>query len=149
MCLAEANAHAVGPRRVFQHPHAPFFVNDHAWRGHRQAVLPLAGEDLRALEELRRQPDAPRVVETRRLDRNDSQSALRRLQAEIRSIQMKSQRRVKLQRRVPGNHQQQFIERGDTCRQLRCFAQLSSSVKDPADPMGRERPSCRIVGPTP
>jgi hypothetical protein len=73
--------------------HRPTAVDNHARRGDRQPVAPLAGEDLRAPTKRLRQPDAARIVMAQRTDRHDRQPAFRRVEADIRSIQVKAEGR--------------------------------------------------------
>ena len=93
-----------------EHPDPRFLVDDGARRGDRQPVLPLAGEDPRAFHKYPRHRSMPRVVPTRRLDRDNRQAALCGLKAQISPVKVEAERGIKPERRVSGNDQQQFVQ---------------------------------------
>jgi hypothetical protein len=110
-----------------------FPIKNDARRCHRQPVRPLAREDLCAGEERLRQPKAQRIVVGKRSERDHGQPALARLEAKIRTIKVKPERRVKPQWRVAGQDEQKLIERRDAYGQLQPMAQHASAIDDPSD----------------
>ena len=93
---------------------------------------PFASENLRAGEKLLRQPNAPRIVLTKRPQCHDGQPLFARLKTKIRPIQMKPQLRVESQPRIAAHDQQQLVERRDGSGQLGPIAQHSPAIDDPA-----------------
>ena len=81
-------------------------------------MCPFLGEDLCAAEERLWQGDSASVMVALSINDNDCEAAFVGLKADICPVEVKPKIRIESQRRIPGQDQQQFIERRDTGRQF-------------------------------
>ena len=82
-----------------------------------------------------------------RFEHDDRQAPFRRLEAQIRTIQVKLHVRVETQWRIPGHDQQQFVKGRNPRGQFRAIVKHSAAIDDPADSLGRQgRPRCFSCG---
>ena len=87
-------------------------VEDDARRGDRQAVGPFAGERSALAKNARGSPTF-RELCWQRPEHHDGQAALAGLKAEVRAVEVESQRRIEPQRHVAPQDQQQLVEGHD------------------------------------
>ena len=73
----------------------------------------------------------------RGLQRDDRQSPLAGLEAEIGPIEMEPQLGVEPERRIPPDDEQQLVQRDDRRGQIRPVEQHAIAIHDPADPPHR------------
>ncbi len=122
-------------RGTSQHPHPPRGVNDDARRGHGQPVCPFLGEDLCAAEKRLWQADSACVVVAPRIKDDDCKAAFVGLKADICPVEVKPKIRIEPQRCIPGQDQQQFIEREDPGRQLMTVEKFVPILNDSSAPV--------------
>ena len=102
--------------RISQHMYDPSAIDDHARRGDRQPVAPFAGEYLRTPKNASGNPTLRELWWHGAAERHDRKTLFARLEANVGSIEVKSQRGVESQRRIPSNDQHQLVERRDSGR---------------------------------
>ena len=76
-------------------------------------MCPFAGESAGALEKRLRQGDRAGVVVAHRVEGDDGKATFFGLEANVGTVEMKPERRIKPQGCVSGNDQQQLVEGGD------------------------------------
>ena len=142
--------HGVLLIRVSQQVDLAAPVNHDARRGDRQPLGPLADERAGTLEERVVQPDIPRVVVAKGIDRDGGQSVLAGLEAQVGAVQVEPERQVGPERRPAGQDQDQLVERGDPRRELGCLRSIRPrSTTEPIRWTRGRNPSGSSTSPTP
>ncbi len=114
-------------------------IDDRTRRGDRQPVPPFPGEYLSAGEKRLRQSNTARIMMTLRRQCHHGQPLFACLQADISSIEMESQIRVKSKSGISSHDQQQLIKCCDLGGQLRPVAEHAAAVNDPTSAPGGQR----------
>ena len=71
---------------------------------------------------------------------HDGEAPFMRLKADVRPVEMKSERGIKSQSEIPSYNQQQLIQRSNGRGKIRSVAEFPAAIDDPTDSFRTERP---------
>ena len=121
-----------------QHPYALPLVDHNARCRHGQPVVPFLGEDVCAREKRPGRAYGPRVVAANPVEHDHREAALGCLRANVGPVEVEPERGIKSQRCVSGYDQEQLVQSGDLCGQLKSIVELVPAMDNPPESVNRE-----------